>query len=194
MAECPDFYRAMDIKAQTISSLTILAPGAKAVNIGVIKGIWEAPATTVSAGGNATLLSVSGRGRFRRLTVFARTMTNDSAMSEALIRLAVDGTDVVYADLKALDLYHGNVAISWLVGKAAGNQYPPTPTQRIFNVPYLKLVTAPANEDGDPVWSRICVTFEADVEYTASLLLRYYNDDASDNHDVKAIIEYGGYP
>jgi len=194
MAECPDFYRAMDIKAQTIANLTILAPGAKAVNIGVIKGIWEAPATTVPAGGYSTLLSVSGRGRFRRLTIFAKTMTNDSLMSEGQVRLAVDGTDVVNAELKSLDLYHGNVAISWLVGKSAGNQYPPCPTQRIFNVPYLKLVTAPANEDGDPVWSRICVTFEADVEYTASLLLRWYNIDASDNHDVKAIIEYGGYP
>jgi len=194
MAETYDFYRAMDIKAQSIANLTILAPGAKAVNIGVIKGIWEAPTTTVPAGSSANLLSVSGRGRFRRLTIFAKTVTGSSGMSEARVRLAIDAVDIVMADLQTLDIYHGNIAISWLVGKSAGNQYPPTPTQRIYNVPYIKLVTAPANEDGDPVWSRICVTFEADVEYSTALLIRWLNDDASDNHEVKAIVEYGGYP
>jgi len=173
----------IDISAQTIGAVTILAPSAKAVNIA--QNITLSAVTSVAGyGANAetTLFSATGRGRIKSLSFFIRGGPCD--IDE--IRIYIDGSLKISLNMWTLDDATGGYMRNFLLGLSVPAGY--------YDFPLLSPIGGILRIYWDGLYiTRISAILHLETEYTTSFSITIKENLGVAGKYIYAGIFYGGY-
>lgn len=204
--DMPDFTTKsnIDIIAQTVDKLVVMAPEAKAVNIGItiLRTVDFETYTALSPGASYKVLEVYGRGKVFGFILFAFSTSDTSPIDIRDIswRLWIDQTEPTWwMYLTSHDVWSGGVGLAYLSGKTAGIYFPPCFEHRPTNILVIKtLATAPTFDPiaDFPLSIRyVGFSYMKETEFMNNFGLRVRHAGSSSNElRYRGYVFYGVYP
>jgi len=202
MGDLPDFTTRSDVNitAQTIDNLTVLAPSAEAVNICPAKTIVDEFYDTVAPGYSKTIAETDGRGKFLALIITFKTQVEgaEENWNNISLRIDIDGSTWWSSVLSDYDRFFGNHYLTYYTrGLGAGTYHPLTTTSGILAYPVLKLVSTQPTSGTGLTFEVLAMVFRPEIEFTAEtnssrIIVTVYSD-ASQTMIVDGVYLWGPY-
>ena len=175
----------MNIRAQELHAVKVLAPSAEAVYVGGTVTAFTSEIDLYTAPEDVVvLLYIDGRGRVMHL---AGNIEHPSGIS--LVRCQIYIDDNLMFDDPLISLIQGGAGQSYArqhdAGDAAGWYHASTIGPRGGLISHYW--------DGS-MTTRIYFDYRLDIEFTSSVLLRLRNDDTTNAMDGVGYVVYGTYP